>query len=112
MSRTIGLGVDVDMWVEEGKIHYNKYLYPEVANAFNEISSISVGEITEKLDKTDLLKWHRYYNLDEYTPFYEFWIIKYKDSRRKRTKVIEGDTHPNMWWEFISIISEVVGSIR
>ncbi len=104
---------DVEIWVKDGKVRFSKRTYPSLIIADDEVSPMSVKELSQKLDDLGILKWRRKYDFDDYfVEDGEFWVVKYKDSSRQRTKVIDGsDAFPDNWEEFLEILSEVAGDI-
>lgn len=105
---------DVEIWVKDGKLRFSKHIHPNFTTAEDAVSFMSVGELSQKLENLKILKWKRYYGLENYVvDGGEFWIVRYKDSSRQRIKVIEGsDAFPDNWEEFLSVLTEVVGDIQ
>ena len=108
-----GTSVDVKIWLEDDKVHYTKRLWKPGYNNESDVSSMSVEEVSEKIENLRINKWHkRYQHEDRFICDGEEWFVKYKDSSRKRTKVIEGDNaYPENWKEFLIVLTEVVGDV-
>lgn len=108
-----GSNVDVKIWTTGDNVLYTKRLWAPANINETGVSTISVKELSEKMDALGINKWKKQYQPEDcFVLDGEEWLIRYMDSTRQRKKVINGDNaYPDNWDEFLGVLTEVVGDI-
>ena len=113
LSSMLGV-VKVEIWVEEGKLHYSKETLtrPE-EEVNNEISNVSAEAFSKKVEALRINNWKKEYQPQGYDVLDGvFWEVEYEEADGKKVKCSGENAFPSNWKAFKMLLSNVAGNVN
>lgn len=108
-SRSDKTCIDIEIWNKNNKLFFVDGYDMTKEKVSKRISRMSVEEFSSRIESINISAWKLHYERDRYIVNGASWIVRYKDSNRKRTKVVEGYAlYPDNWNDFISLLNEAI----
>ena len=123
-ARMMG-SAEIEIWVEDGKLHYEKDLFGGeiVVGTFDSdgnyhpgdedakgVSDVSVEEFSKKMELLHIEGWKKTYEPEGYMVLDgESWGLTYETTEGKPIKIAGDNAYPKEWKKLIRYIRLVVG---